>query len=324
MKTKTRNRLQDVGFIELLTRDPIPPRRLWAATLLLRMLEQHSSFGYRTHDRLAGEDHAEAAIRSLRTALAALRPNEQPLMLRATLLIPWEDVRRRTGLTLRVPEILTALMQEVGAECMAAVQSVIGQGLDAVRRYPLAGLLPEVRLPEEDLVIALDADDRRLLRTSRVELRIDRVTAAVESFRTSLWETNLRALVPWWIQQLDEPGRDDRISMFLSALPNAAGNDAVRWQSLGLLDWLVIHPTHPQAEAALRIARQARRADVRKAAAALAQALGRRSVLEALAEEDPDKGVRQRAAKLLTQRDGTTSARHRGRPPAGGHHGRTL
>lgn len=308
MKTKTRDPLLDMRLIELLTRGPVGARRRWAATLVLRMLEQRGGFGYRAENRLVGEDHAEAALGVLRTALASLRRAEQQLMLRATLLTPWEDVRRSTGLTLRVPEILKALMQEVEAsECVTATQFVIGQGLDAVRRYPIAGLLPEVRLPGEELVIVLDAGDQRLLHTSRPRFSIDRLTAAVQGFRTLTWEANLRPLVPWWLEHLNGRDHDNALNRLLSDLPDAASHDETRWQSLGLLDWLSAHPAHPQADAALAVARKIRRADVRKASAALAQAMGCWSVLEALAKEDPDKGVRKRATDLLPRSPGAES-----------------
>jgi len=300
--------LLDIEIIELLTRGPIGARRRWAATLVLRMLEQSTGIGYRAEHRLAGEGRAKAALEVLRQALAALGPAEQQLMLRTVLLSPWEDVRRRTGLTLRVPKILTALPEEVGTlACVEAARAVIGQGLDAVCLYPIAGLLPEVRLPGEELVIVLDAEDQRLLHTSRSRLSIDRLTAAVQGFRTFGWEANLRPLVPWWIGQLHGKEPDDTVAMLLSDLPEAAGDDEVRWRSLGLLDWLVAHPTHPKADAALGLARKAKRADVRKAAAALAHAMGCWNVLEALSHEDPDKGVRQRAGRFMTHRDGARS-----------------
>jgi hypothetical protein len=306
--TMNEDPLPNMGIIELLTRGPIGARRRWAATLVLRMLEQRAGLGYRTGHRLAGEDQARAALEVLRQALAALGPAEQQLMLRVVLLSPWEDVRRRTGLTLRVPKILTALVEEVGtSECVAAARSAIGQGPDAVRRYPVAGLLPEVRLPGEELVIVLDAEAQRLLHTSQSRLSIDRLTAAVQGFRTLGWEANLRPLVSWWIGQLHGKEPDDQVAMLLSDLPNAAANDQTRWRSLGLLDWLACHPAHPRAGDALAVALKVARADVRKAAAALGQAMGCWEELEALAQEDPDKGVRARARKLLPHSGGSGS-----------------
>ena len=72
--------------------------------------------------------------------------------MRAMFMVPWEQVRRDTGLNLRLPEILTALREDVGAPvCAAAAKSVVEQGPDAVRRYPREGLLPESRDGPGDL-----------------------------------------------------------------------------------------------------------------------------------------------------------------------------
>ena len=80
--TMNEDPLLDIGIIELLTRGPIGAPRRWAATLVLRMLEQRTGFGYRAEHRLAGEGRAKAALEVLRQALAALGPAEQQLMLR--------------------------------------------------------------------------------------------------------------------------------------------------------------------------------------------------------------------------------------------------
>lgn len=73
-----------------------------------------------------------------RAATAPLSQAEQGLMLRTGLLMPWEQVRRRTGLSLRLPEVLGALGQDLGTFAwLAAAQSVIEQGDDAERPGPV-------------------------------------------------------------------------------------------------------------------------------------------------------------------------------------------
>jgi hypothetical protein len=302
------DRLRYAELVELLTEGPVGVRRDWAALLVLRMLETRGGCHYRPDDRLGGEAKARAALASLRMALAALSSPEQELMLRAMLLVPWEQVRRDTGLSLRVPGILAALSEDVGASvCAAAACSVVEQGQEAVRRYPLEGLLPELRQPGQGLVITFDAQERRLLHTSLSEIEIDRLTGAVQSFRALGWESNLRPLVVWWLGTREGGKADDEVDRRFSDLRRAAGDDPARWRSLGLLDWLAAHPDHPRAGEALAAAREVARADLRKAAADLARVLGRWEVVEALAHSDPDKGVRQRAGNLLAGRSGSAS-----------------
>ncbi len=297
------DRLRYTELVELLTEGPVGARRDWAATLVLRMLETRGGCHYRPDDRLGGEANAQAALASLRMALATLSPPEQGLMLRAMLLVPWEQMRRDTGLSLRLPEILAALSEEVGAAvCTAAARSVVEQGQEAVSRYPLEGLLPELRQPGHGLVITLDAQERRLLHTSLSEIEIDQLTGAVQCFRALGWESNLRPLVAWWLGTLEVTEADGAVGLLLSGLRRAAKDDQARWRSLGWLDWLAGHPEDPRAGEALAAAKEAARSDVRKAAADLAQALGRWDVVEALAQSDPDRGVRQRAGKMLTHR----------------------
>ena len=226
-------------------------------------------------------------------------------MLRVTLMVPWEQMRRDTGLSLRLPEILAALSEQVGVPvCVAAVRSVVEHGPEAVRQYPLEGLLPELRQPGQGLVITLDARERRLLHTSLSEIEIDQLTGAVQSFRALGWESNLRRLVAWWLGTLEGREADGVVGLLLSDLRRAARDEQARWRSLGLLDWLAGHPDDPRAGEALAAARKVARADVRKAAADLARVQGRWDVVEVLAQSDPDKGVRQRAEKLLAGRSG--------------------
>ncbi len=299
------DQLQYAEIVDLLSNGPTGERRYWAAMVVLRMLETRLGCRYRHGERLGGEANARAAIASLRAALAVLCHPEQGLLLRAILLMPWEKVRRSTGLSLRVPELLAALGNDVGASaCLAAARSVLEQADDAVRRYPLDGLLPEVRQPGEGMIVTFDAQDFRLLEAGETQVEIDRLTVAVQSFRGLGWEANLRPLVAWHLSALEKGEAERTVTGLCADIPAASRNDQARWRSLGLLDWMAAHRDHPRAGEAMAAGRQSARADVRKAAADTAAALGRWEALEALAREDRDRGVRQRAEKLLANRSG--------------------
>ncbi len=300
------DKLEYADPLELLINGPVGGRRRWAAWLVLRMLETKGNCRYRGDDRLRGTEHAQTAIASLRAAVRALSPAEQGLLLRVILTLPWEQLRRNTGFSLRVPEILVELGKDLGVlPCLAAAQSVVDQGGDAVRRYPLTGLLPEVRQPGSGLIISLSARERKQLGVSADTIEFDRLTVAVQSFRGYGWEANLRPLVAWWIESLDHRDAARVVRGLFPDIRRAAKDERARWRALGLLDWLVNHPDHPRAGEAMTVAREVARADVRKAAADLAAALGQWEVLEALARSDRDRGVRQRAEKLLTGRRGS-------------------
>jgi hypothetical protein len=302
------DRLRYAQLVELLTEGPVGVRRDWAAIVVLRMLETRGGCHYRPDDRLGGEAKAQAALASLRMALAALSPPEQGFMLRVTLMVPWEQMRRDTGLSLRLPEILAGLSEVVGASvCAAAARSVVERGQDAVRQYPLEGLLPEIRQPGQGLVITFDTGELQELHVSTAEIEIDQLIGTVQVFRALGWESNLRPLVAWWLGTLEVTEADGAVDLLLSGLRRAAKDDQARWRSLGLLDWLAGHPEDPRAGEALAVAKEAARSDVRKAAADLAQALGRWDVVEELAQSDPDRGVRQRAGNMLTRRSGAGS-----------------
>lgn len=299
------NRLEYADLLELLTNGPVGGRRRWAALLVLRMLETKGGCHYRGDGRLGGVAHAHTAIASLRAAVRVLSESEQGLLLRTILVASWERLRRNTGLSLRVPEILAELGQDLGVSpCLAAAQSVVEHGDDAVRLYPLDGLLPEVRQPGEGMIVTFDARDSRSLEISKVRIEIDRLTAAVQSFRGLSWEANLRPLVAWYLSALESGDAEGTVKRMLSDLRAAAKDEQARWRALGLLDWLAGHPGHPSASKAMAVAREVARADVRKAVADLAAALGQWEVLEGLARSDRDRGVRQRAEKLLTGRSG--------------------
>jgi hypothetical protein len=299
------DRLRYADLLEFLTNGPVGERRRWAAMLVLRMLEATRSCRYRSEDRLGGVTHAQAALASLQAAMAVLSRSEQGLLLRTALMVSWEQLRRYTGLSLRLPGILAALGEHVGkAICLTAVQSVFEKGEDAVRLYPLAGLLPELRQPGDGIIITLGARERQQLGISAARIEIDRLTAAVQSFRGSCWEANLRPLAAWWLETMERGEADRAAGGLFSDIRRAAEDEQARWRALGLLDWLADHPDHPRAGEAMTVAREVARSDVRKAAADLAAALGQWEVLEGLARGDRDRGVRQRAEKLLTGRSG--------------------
>jgi len=174
-----------------------------------------------------------------------------------------------------------------------------------VRQYPLQGLLPEVRQPGEGMIVTLDAREQRFLGVSVGSIEIDRLMLAVQSGRRWGWEANLRPLAAWWIENQERREADRAARRLFPDIRRSAKDEQARWRALGLLDWLTEHPDHPTAAEAVSVARGIARADVRKAAADLAAALGRWEVLEGLARSDRDKGVRQRAEKLLTSRKGS-------------------
>ncbi|HOX04224.1 MAG TPA: hypothetical protein P5555_18355 [Candidatus Paceibacterota bacterium] len=297
------DRLKYADLVELLINGPVGGRRRWAAVLVLRMLETRGACGYRSDGRLGGAVHAQIAMASLQAGARVLSASEQGLLLRTILTLPWEQLRRGTGLGLRVPEIFAELGRDLGLPpCLTAAQSVIEHGEDAVRQYPLDGLLPEVRRPGEGLVIAFDAWKNRPLDVPIGPIEIDRLAIAVQSFRGGEWQANLRPLVAWWLESLDRSEADRAARGLFRDIREAFHDEHARWRALGLLDWLADHPDHPTAGEATAVAREVARADVRKATADLAAARGQWEVLEGLAQNDRDRGVRQRAEKLLTSR----------------------
>ena len=304
--------LRYAELVDFLAAGPTADQRVWAAMLVLRTIETRGGCSYRNHQRLTGVACARAATRSLLTATDVLSPPERGLLLRAVLVVPWTRVLRDTGLSVRMPEIIGVLRKGAGAPaCLAAAQSVIERGDDAVRRYPLDGLLPEVRRPGDGLVFEFDAQQRRQLGIPAGCIEIDRLTAAVQGFSGHAWEANLRPLVAWWLAA-QAPGKADRALRKLTrALRADTKDEGARSQLLGLLDWMVEHPEHAGACEALDRAVEASHAAVRNAGADLALAMGRDHVLATLADRDPNGSVRRRAEKLLAsgRRKGTSGSR---------------
>ena len=292
--------LRYAELVDFLAAGPTADQRVWAAMLVLRTIETRGGCSYRNHQRLTGVACARAATRSLLTATDVLSPPERGLLLRAVLVVPWTRVLRDTGLSVRMPKIIGVLRKGAGAPaCLAAAQTVIEQGDNAVRRYPLDGLLPEVRRPGDGLVFEFDAQQKRQLGISTGRIEIDRLTAAVQGFSGCAWEANLRPLVAWWLAA-QAPGKADRALRKLTrALRADTRDEGARAQLLGVLDWMVEHPEHAGACEALDRAVEASHAAVRNAGADLALAMGRDHVLATLADRDPNGSVRRRAEKLL-------------------------
>jgi len=187
----TNDKLEYTDLLELLINGPVGGRRRWAACLVLRMLETKGKCHYRGDDRLDGAAHGQTAIASLRAAVRVLSAAEQGLLLRAILTLPWEQLRRSTGLCLRVPEILAELGKELAVlPCLAAAESVVENGDDAVRQYPLDGLLPEVRQPGAGMgqggpaVRASSSDEKRKSASGSGAWRIRPLTSPRRRDRT--------------------------------------------------------------------------------------------------------------------------------------------
>jgi len=102
--------LEYAALVELLANGPVGGCRDWAAWLVLRMLETKGNCRYRGDDCLGGAAQAQTATASLRAAVRVLSAAEQGLLLRAILTLPWEQLCRSTGLSLRLPEILAELV----------------------------------------------------------------------------------------------------------------------------------------------------------------------------------------------------------------------
>ena len=71
------HQLQDAALVEMLTDGPIGIPRRWATALVLRMLETTGGYRYRADTRLGGAANAQAALASLRAAMAVLSQAEQ-------------------------------------------------------------------------------------------------------------------------------------------------------------------------------------------------------------------------------------------------------
>lgn len=289
-------------IVTLLMERPERNHRRWAGAIVFRALETGGQCRYRSGTaRLNDARFTRIACDSLLAAHEALQDVDRPLFLRGMLLVPWELVVRSTGLSLRTGKVLEILGGVAApSELAAAVWDVIESGPRAVEKLDLDDVLSEERGPETGLVIELsEADGRKLgLEASRIEF--DRLDVAVSNLRLHNWEANLRPLVHWWLEAArPETARDRAVKALIAGVRREGASDAGRYRLLGLLDWMCAHPQQPQANAVLALGLEGKDGAVRKPAAALAAAMGQRSVLEELVRQDPDKGMRKRAQKLL-------------------------
>ncbi len=223
---------------------------------------------------------------------------ERALYLRLVLLIEWERMSRDTGLRLKIPAVLDVLSgAAMPAELEEAASAVVSSGAEALRRSPLSGVLEQERLPVKGLVVEIPTDGRSRVRSTLTQVDIAPVAFAVQSFHPRGWESNLRALVPWWLDKIEASRVDGTVRCLL-----ASDGDPAQYRLLGLIDWTCDHPEHCLAPDVLDRGLKVHRSSLRKAAALLASAMKQHEVLEDLRENDPDRGVRNRAAKLLGSR----------------------
>jgi hypothetical protein len=278
----------------------VPDRRCWAGAIILRSLATGGDCRYRyDDDRLSNALFTKRACESLVSAHEALRDADRQLFLRVLLLVPWEAIVRSTGLPLRVGNVLDVLSGVSAAALVTAVNDVIEAGPDAVKALDLDEALPEERGPGTGLVVELSREDRLKVGVTARRLEFDRLEVAVSSFRPHGWEANLRVLVPWWLDASQPEARDRRATSTIRRTRRDGASDAGRYRLLGLLDWMCAHPEQPEAGTVLALGIEGRDGAVRKAAAALAAAMGETEVVEKLVRCDPDKGVMKRAQKLL-------------------------
>jgi hypothetical protein len=286
-------------FVDFLIDEPGGDSMRWAGAFVMNALRTGGECRYRHGERRLGG--AERIAReALSGAVMALPDGDRALFLRVLLLVPWERHSRDTGLRVGIGEVIDVMRGSAGdAELSSAVGAVIGSGVEAVKGFPTDGLLLHERRPGTEIVFELDEDDRRRAGVTSRRVVFDRLDVAVSNFRPHAWESNLRALVPWWLDSMEADAAGRASGKLVAGARRGLGDDAGTYRLLGLIDWMAAHPDHRLADEVLGIGLEGRAGNVRKAAAALAAALGRTEVLERLMRDDPDKGVRKRAGKLL-------------------------
>jgi len=288
-------------LVDLLMERPDTGVRRWAGAIVFRILETGGSSGYRyDDDRLNHARFRRIASESLVAAYKALREPERDLLLRLLLLVPWELNVRHTGLPLRVSDVLDVMGGIADpAELEDAVGDAIEAGPKALAELELGEVLPEERGAGTGLVLELSEEEGRMLRVRPGRFEFDRLDVAVAGFRPYRWEAGLRRLVPWWLDALRGAARDQAVTEQIEGLCLDPDDGAGRFCLLGLLDWMCGNPGHAQAGVVLELGLGGKDGPPRKAAAELAAAMGRADVLDDLARNDPDRGVRARAEKLL-------------------------
>ena len=260
----------------------------WPAIILLRLIETGGLCRYR-HDRLV--DASAEALEALYDLVAALTGPDQRLAVRVLLLVPWEMVRRSTGLTLKVAGVVEMLRSSASdPRCLAGVADVLARGPAAVGEFPTEGVLLSERLPGTGQVLTLP-DGRRY--------ELDRLVTALRNCRFDRCEANLRALLPWWLDHAAPAVSERWLRSKLDCDLKAGNADAAMYQLLGLLDWLLIRPSRSEVEPVLDLAVRHRDGGVRKRAVDLAGATNRLDLLARLEVDDPNVAVRKRAAEVL-------------------------
>ncbi len=195
------------------------------------------------------------------------------------LVVPWERLRRDIGLGLRIAEVLQLLSVEAGlAECVEAAHEVVRAGPRVVSGVPLEGLLVEERATG-GIIFRLPAEVRTHLGATSATVRIDRVQSAVASFHGSGWEANLRAIVPWLLDALEDSEVESAVALAVRCAASAERDPSVaQYCLLGLTDWMSSNPRHPAAGTTLDLCLAANVGAVRKAGAHLASKVDRAEI----------------------------------------------
>lgn len=291
---------QRADSIELLIEGPGADRAAWARALLLRMLEAHGNAPYRDLDRIEDRYFAQKAAGHIAEAYAGLAAVNRPLFMRVMLVTRWTHIRSFTGLRVLVGDVVEALSGVTGhVDLVEAVADVVTRGADAVRSYPLDGILLEER--ESGVSFTIDRATARRIGARPGSIRIDRVQAAVQGFHGHSFEANLRVLVPWWLDHVGADERADVTKALADRLDRVKDRElsATRYGMMGALDWAVRNPDDSAVCELLHRGIRDRFAPIRKAAARLAVALKRNDLLEDLAQRDRDRGVRKAAERLI-------------------------
>ena len=295
------DRYRHLRFTDFLVEKPGNDWTRWAGAFVIRTLETGGSCRYRHDaDRLGGTRFVAMATDALSTAMKVLPARDRAFFLRVLLLVPWEHNTRQTGLGMRVGKVIEALIDSVERqELSMAASAVVESGANAVRKFQTDGLLVHERRLQTGIVLEFSEKNRRRTSTSSRKIVFDQVEVAISSFCPIGWESSLRVIIPWWLDAIEDEKIGHAVNKLVAGAHRGYKDDVGKYRLLGLLDWMTSHPDHQQASDVLGLGLKGKAGDVRKTAAALAFALGQIGVLEKLRGDDPDKGVRKRAEKLL-------------------------
>ncbi|MGC8988664.1 MAG: hypothetical protein ACP5MD_00920 [Verrucomicrobiia bacterium] len=295
-----KDELYRLGIDELLVTGPVGNRRYWAGHLVLRMLDSLSTPRYRYYDRYNDWAYAETALDSIRAAAAVMTFPEQGLFVLAAIFTPWLALGRASGLTLKMRDVLEAIAEIAGKPvCLVAARSVFDMGRAAVHRYQPEGLFPENRKPGEGISITFSSEQVLSLGLRSHTFELDRLVTALERPEQYGWESNLRQLTTWWLENSEQLQVDREVNRLISEMSQLPLAELNLWRALGLMDWLADNPGHPRAQDAVKAAARIKHAPLRKSAAKLAALTKSWDAIERLAQHDPDRGVRELSEKLL-------------------------